>query len=78
MQDNACLLGGMLALSSLAFRQKDQKLNITVENTRAKTYLELAVNITDTCHHVANRTRTKLLPAEFLFNKITNNKTYIT
>lgn len=67
MESNGCLLGGMLALSSLAFQQKGQKsnLNSTSEDLRAQAHLELAVNITETCYQMANSTQTKLLPDKF-------------
>ena len=53
-----CRFGGLFALSSSAFFKR--KLF-----EKAKIYLALAVNITNTCYHVANSTETKLLPESF-------------
>lgn len=58
MDYTSCRFGGMFALSSTIFKQ----LNLT---DKAKMYLEFAVNLTDTCHQVANSTKTKLLPYSF-------------
>lgn len=81
MIDSSCRLGGMFALSSLAYAQQKKQnlnLNITQRNPRAEKHLELAVNITETCHHVANSTKTKLLPEKFFHNVVTAKRSFLT
>ena len=63
--DSTCRLGAMLALSSLKFSQ----LNNT---EKAQKFLDLAINITDTCHYLANSTRTKLMAYQYNFDVLTD------
>ncbi|XP_017489883.1 PREDICTED: mannosyl-oligosaccharide 1,2-alpha-mannosidase IA-like [Rhagoletis zephyria] len=70
MEDTGCLLGGMLALSSAAYQRAENK-------ERWRLHLDLAVNITETCHHEANSTATRLLPNKFILGKVLNNETWI-
>lgn len=70
MEDTGCLLGGMLALSSAAYQRAGNK-------ERWRLHLDLAVNITETCHHEANSTATKLLPNKFILGKVLSNETWI-
>lgn len=83
MEDTGCLLGGMLALSSLVFSHKKVKhvynssYSGEVEDPRALEHLKLAENITETCYQAANSTKTKLLPNKFILNKILSNETWI-
>lgn len=86
MEDTGCLLGGMLALSSLAFQQRkvqtrgvsnSSSTGEVVDDPRAEAHLKLAQNITETCYKVANSTKTKLLPNKFIISKILNNETWI-
>ncbi|KAH9403840.1 hypothetical protein TYRP_015034 [Tyrophagus putrescentiae] len=70
MEDTGCLVGGMLALSSAAYQRAGNK-------ERWRLHLGLAVNITETCHHEANSTATKLLPNKFILGKVLSNETWI-
>src|SRR5690606_27263903 len=66
-----CGLGAILTMAASMF---------PVNSTMYQHYLELAINITETCHHVADQTATKLLPAEFSFThkiKVTRQKVYL-
>lgn len=64
MEDSGCVLPGMLALSARELEM--------INSTKSRIYWELAVNLTETCYHAANKTKTKLLPHKFNDNALNN------
>lgn len=66
MEDSSCVLPAMLALSSRELQM--------INSTKSRFYLELAVNLTETCYRAANATKTKLLPHRFTYNNALNTE----